>query len=152
PKDDAASIVRQIYGESFDPNKDAKFEPGRGWVKITIPARELPAFPGRINVNPALQEAWNTAARWQPTPANGPRVWKDVTGDFTAVVRVSFPIRPLERNKLFQPSVAGLVAWAGDAHHAGMMWCEDRSPESIREAFQLMVTSPRGVRGPWDWE
>lgn len=150
PKEDDAARLLRVYGVKTDPGGDARFELRGDALRIVSPARELPE-PRAPNgpVSPAHKALW----AWQPTPYGAVRVWREVTGDFTAVARVSFPLRPpAAPDERWQPRVAGLVVWSGDKDHFGAIRCETqvKGPGAwrmiVREAFQSVFTYPKGMR------
>lgn len=99
PKEDDAALMRRNYGVVFAPEKDGSVEPKSGTVRIALPDK------------PRMLAPWCEVF-------NAPRVWKDVTGDFTVSVKVAFPIRPKVPNN--HPDATqwraggGIVAWADD--------------------------------------
>ena len=75
PEDDAARL-RRLYGTPADPDEDCTIELLKGdALRLAMPASRhtVEAAPGRMNA---------------------PHTWAEVKGDFTATVRVGFPIRP----------------------------------------------------------
>ncbi len=131
PENDAARMAR-IYGVRANPDDDAKYEMDGEKLRVFLLPREH-----------------SPHNYWRPTPEQGSRVWREVTGDFTAVVRVSFKLRSMPQDKNFLPSTAGLVAWVDDKHHVGVVRCESlgkgKKPGTleIREMFQAMLTEPQ---------
>ncbi len=97
PKEDAAARLLRVYGTAFDPDKDCAFEMTGEQLRIKIPA-------GRHTLNLGPD-------RW-----NAPRVARAVEGDFTVIVKVSFPIRPSEGPDASEDSTrfstAGLAVWS----------------------------------------
>src|SRR5438093_620042 len=73
PKEVDAGRMRRSYGEAIDPDRDCKFEMLVEKLRLTIPGK--PHFVER-------------------KLGNAPRVAREVEGDFTITVRVTFPIRP----------------------------------------------------------
>jgi hypothetical protein len=98
PKEDDAARLRRLYGKPVDLDKDCKIELiERDDLRMTVPAT-----PHVIAVPPRL---------------NAPHTENEITGDFTASVRVAFPIRaasPPSRATGFPQANAGLIAIAGD--------------------------------------
>jgi hypothetical protein len=74
PKDGAVRMNR-AYGTPHDPDKGAEFRPVGDALRVALPH------------TPRLLGPWCGVV-------NAPRVWREVRGDFTATVRVSFPVRP----------------------------------------------------------
>src|SRR4051812_14203958 len=72
PKEDDAARMVRVYGIAEDPDKDTGFKPSGDTLHLILPQEK------RLL-------GWRTA--------NAPRVWREVRGDFTVAVRVSFPIR-----------------------------------------------------------
>jgi hypothetical protein len=137
----------RIYGSKSDPSGDAKFDVAGERLWVTVPARPQPTDH---ELNLAAMEA-----RYAPPgPFASARIWRDVKGDFTAVVRVVFPIRLDSKAKHATPArAAGLVAWAADGNHIGLARVEEwtvpfrRTEEArTREAVQLTYTHSRSVR------
>src|SRR5262245_23570907 len=73
PKEDDAVRIRRVYGETIDPDRDCKFEMTGEKLRLTIPGKQH--FVERKLYN-------------------APRVAREIEGDFTLTVRVTFPIRP----------------------------------------------------------
>lgn len=96
PPETDVGRMRRVYGAPVDPDKDCTF--GMTGEKLKI------GVPGTLHV---LDDF--------PEPQNAPVVWKDVGGDFTATVRVTFPIRLREgvRADGLGMAGAGLVAGNG---------------------------------------
>ncbi|AWM35684.1 hypothetical protein GobsT_66330 [Gemmata obscuriglobus] len=95
PKEDGDTRLRRLYGTPVDPDKDCTFELKRDALQITIPA---------------TRHVVEDASRM-----NAPYTWNEVKGDFTATVRVAFPIRVVTPPGDSQraESRAGLLAMAG---------------------------------------
>jgi regulation of enolase protein 1 (concanavalin A-like superfamily) len=95
----------------------------------------IPATHHSMNANPGLDSA--------------PRMWKEVEGDFTAIVRVAFPIRTApdpkgtEVGSLF--ASAGLVAWQGDGNFIRVVRKDQTLSERPVEAHVRDQCSPRRV-------
>ena len=98
PEDDAARM-RRIYGTTVDTAGDSTFELRGTNLRIAIPARP----------------------RWAINYfqlGNSSRAERAIKGDFTAVVRVEFPILPRSEIKNVEPAAcAGLVASTEDGEH-----------------------------------
>jgi len=117
PEDDRAKIQR-IYGTWTDPDKDCTFKLNGGELKILIPATEHRMKGAGLRA-----------------PNNAPRTLREVDGDFTAVLRVAFPIPAQPGPKapwlIFS---GGLLAWESDAEY--LMVRRGRvSVDSFREAI-----------------
>jgi hypothetical protein len=78
-KEDDATRLRRLYGTPVDPDKDCTIDLNGDALRITIPATR------HVIEDPPHK---------QPVRINAPHTWTEVTGDFTATVQVSFPIRP----------------------------------------------------------
>src|SRR5262245_15369410 len=135
PKEDDTARMRRIYGQTDDPDKDCAFEMVGEKLRIKIPAKHhsLNPNPGRMNA---------------------PRVVKEVEGDFTVTVRVTFPIRPApgpEADKDFLAfATAGLIAWA-DGDSVQFVRKEHRLGQKPRESFSRRWTRIRpGEKGVSD--
>jgi hypothetical protein len=74
PKEDDAARMLRIYGTAHDPDEGTEFKPSGDTLRVVVPKE------------PRLFKRWGNVC-------NAPRAWRDVRGDFTATVRVSFPIR-----------------------------------------------------------
>src|SRR5262245_45813415 len=74
PEDDVAKLQR-AYGAWSDPEKDSRWTLKDGELRVSLPRADRLLGVER-------QGATN----------NAPRVLREVEGDFTAVVRVSFPL------------------------------------------------------------
>jgi hypothetical protein len=106
PKEDDAARMRRIYGAVVDPDEDCRFEILGDKLQITI--------PGTFH---SL-----TSPFIRPQALNAPRVWKEVKGNFTATLRVSFRLRAAPEQEVVleaggptfgPPSGGGLVVWDG---------------------------------------
>lgn len=99
PDDDVAKLAR-AYGAWTDPDKDCKYALKEGELRISLPKAWHLLWPSR-----------------EGSTNNAPRVLREVEGDFTAVVRVAFPL-PKQIPKDFWPYCAGgLIAWESDKAH-----------------------------------
>lgn len=133
PKDDDAARLARIYGTKSDPARDATFELTGEVLRIHIPKRELP--PGTLR--PLGQEF----PEFAPTVA--PRVWRDVQGDFTATVRVAFPLSFAKTNAERGLRAAGLVVWVSEKEHlvlARVEWVNGKA----KELFYLCYNGESG--------
>jgi regulation of enolase protein 1 (concanavalin A-like superfamily) len=97
PKRNDAARLKEIYGTWDDPDKDCAFAFKGDKLGISLPAAWHVLWP-------SLRGSTN----------NAPRVLREVEGDFTAVVRVTFPV-PKQVPQEFWPFCSGgLVAWESD--------------------------------------
>jgi hypothetical protein len=111
--------VRDAYGVWLDPDKDCKYEVRDGKLRVAIPDAHHSMYP-----NPG---------KW-----NAPRLWREVEGDFTVTVRVSFPIRsaaPTADESRLAFAAGGLIAWAGDDDHVRVVRREHTSNGQPEEWF-----------------
>jgi regulation of enolase protein 1 (concanavalin A-like superfamily) len=96
PKENDEARMKRLYGTPHDPEADCTFTPSGESLRITVP-------PNLRLLNPR----YNLSA---------PRVWREVHGDFTATVRVSFTIRkpgpPQHEEATEIYAGGGLVVWA----------------------------------------
>jgi regulation of enolase protein 1 (concanavalin A-like superfamily) len=96
PREDDVGRMHRIYGTTHDPDDGAEFRPSGNTLRIVVPHE------------PRLLSPWSKMF-------NAPRVWREVRGDFTATVRVSFPIRsaiPRKHEEVSESrSGGGLVVW-----------------------------------------
>jgi len=103
PKEDDAVKIRRVYGETIDPDRDCKFEMVNEKLRLTIPGKQH-----------FVERKRN----------NAPRVAREIEGDFTASVRVTFPIRPAKGLESHQAdsaiASAGVIAWSDD--DGEMVW------------------------------
>lgn len=120
PKEDDAARMRRIYGTPEDPDKDCTFKMVGDKLRIEIPAKHH-----SMNPNPGFM--------------NAPRVVGEVEGDFTAVVRVTFPIRPAPGPKADEDfnkfATGGLVAWVSDEENCQVLRREQDVNGKPREKF-----------------
>jgi hypothetical protein len=99
PKEDDATRLRRLYGTPVDLDKDCTIELNEDVLRIAIPA---------------TRHVIEDAAHKQPVRINAPFTWTEVTGDFTASLQVSFPIRPTApQGAMTASSSAGLIAMGG---------------------------------------
>jgi regulation of enolase protein 1 (concanavalin A-like superfamily) len=98
PKDESGRIQR-VYGSTHDTDKGAEFRNVGDVLHISLLSEPRLLAPFR-------------------RIANAPRVWREVRGNFTATVRVSFPIRPTlpptHKDAAESRAGGGLVVWLGD--------------------------------------
>jgi regulation of enolase protein 1 (concanavalin A-like superfamily) len=99
PRDEAGRIPR-IYGATHDPDKGAEFRNTGDALHLRVPPEPRLLAAGKF--------------------VNAPRVWREVRGNFTVSVRVSFPIRPTVPDQHPDAHAAraggGLVVWLDDHH------------------------------------
>jgi regulation of enolase protein 1 (concanavalin A-like superfamily) len=133
PKDDNAARLARTYGIKADPARDASFDLTGDVLRIIIPKRELTARAlGRLGGEPPNID-----------PAAAPRVWREVQDDFTATVRVTFPLTFAKAKAESGVRAAGLVVWASQKEHlflARVEWVSGKAKES----FYLRYTSETG--------
>ena len=100
PKEDDTANLLRAYGTWSDPDKDCKYVLKGGELRVSLPKDEhllAPEREGRKN--------------------NAPRLLSEVKGDFTAVVRVTFPV-PERVPKGFWPYCSGgLIAWESNERY-----------------------------------
>jgi hypothetical protein len=113
PPEDAAARMRRIYGTADDRNKGARYELDGDKLRIFVPP---PSMVDR---------------RFDPRPVSTPRIWQDVTGDFTAVVQIAG-----------HRGCGGLVAWADLENHLAV----SRGCANDRSQFQLVYCYTNSVR------
>jgi hypothetical protein len=141
PKETDAARMRRIYGEILDPDKDCKFEMIGDKLRIMVPGTSHSL----------------TSPFIPPQTLNAPRVWKEVKGDFTATVRVSFRLRKGTEQEVtaeaggrsYGPrSGGGLIVWGGmdnftivtrdersmDGNSSGSFCFERHSPKGSQAA------------------
>jgi regulation of enolase protein 1 (concanavalin A-like superfamily) len=107
-KDGAAEQLKAAYGTWLDPDKDCKYVLKGDELKIAIPKAEHLLKAAHMVQNPKH---------------NAPRVFREVEGNFTAVVRVTFPV-PDRLRKGFDPFCSGgLVAWESDDTYLMLRRC-----------------------------
>src|SRR5262245_38221240 len=110
--------IRDRYGNWVDPDRDCKLEVKGGKLRVAIPDK--------------LHSMNYNAAKY-----NAPRLWREVEGDFTAVVRVSFPIPggggPFAVTNRWAYHGAGLIAWASDDDHVRVLRQAHTSDERPEE-------------------
>jgi regulation of enolase protein 1 (concanavalin A-like superfamily) len=120
PEDDAAQM-RRVYGEKVDPEKDSHFSMKKGKLRITVPGLHYEM----------VERAVGKMAPW---------IGKDVEGDFTAVVRVSFPIRPStgyqQDGKWPAFAKAGLIAWVAEYAYVQVLRREETEEKGRKEHFE----------------
>jgi regulation of enolase protein 1 (concanavalin A-like superfamily) len=116
PKDDDIGRMRRLYGSTHDPDEGTEFKPSGAALQISVPQKRR------------LMGAWRQVY-------NAPRVWRDVKGDFTATVRVSFPVRSevpdLLPSEYDRHAGGGLVVWSTDENFLTVTrdeWPHDNKP------------------------
>jgi regulation of enolase protein 1 (concanavalin A-like superfamily) len=132
PKEDGAAEMRRIYGVTVDPEEVCKFESKDGSLRITLPNY------------PRLLSPWSKVF-------NAPRVWREVTGDFTVALRVSFPIRPMippkHQNVTQSRASGGLVVWADDDDFVTVTRDERETDGEPAEFFRAEANCGGRARG-----
>lgn len=134
PKENDTARMFRIYGTTHDPDKGAEFAPAGSTLRVTVPAEKRLLSPG-------IGIARNRDGDLIGVRAlNAPRVWRDVKGDFTATVHVSFPVRakvpPKHGEKDAARASAGLVVWADSDHFLTVTRDEQDSGGEPREFFR----------------
>jgi regulation of enolase protein 1 (concanavalin A-like superfamily) len=98
PKEDGAARLRTAYGDWLDPDKDCKYVLKGDELRISLPKSEhLPGGKEREGAS-----------------INAPRVLREVEGDFTAVVRVAFPVPERVPDRFNPYCSGGLLAWESE--------------------------------------
>jgi regulation of enolase protein 1 (concanavalin A-like superfamily) len=134
PKDDSdAGRMQRIYGSVFDPKEGVEFRPSGGSLHIKLPR-------GKKFLLAPQHEFFNA-----------PRVLRDVKGDFTATVRVSFPIRsevPAKFSNIREGwAGGGLVVWLDNANFLTVTRDEKPFGKTPGEYFRSEARSKLSVRG-----
>jgi hypothetical protein len=139
PKDDDASRMARAYGVVVDPDKDCKFELNGDALRITVPGT-----PHTLN--------HHDRRRLKLETLNAPRTWKEVTGDFTATVRVSFKLRADERfliesggAKRLPSSGAGLVVWDTTLNYTVFSRDECSAEGKVTGEYLCYRVGPKGT-------
>jgi regulation of enolase protein 1 (concanavalin A-like superfamily) len=136
--------MHRIYGSPHDPDKGTEFQPAGDALRICV-----------------LEAPRLLSARTRVF--NAPRLWRDVEGDFTVTVRVSFTIRskvpPVGNARLdARHAGGGLVVWSDpsnfltatrneqpfDGKPASHFHCEIRVPERSRSALNYSAVDRAG--------
>jgi hypothetical protein len=134
PKEDDAARLRRLYGTPVDPDKDCIFKLDGDALQVMIPAT-------RHVVEQPPQDC--------PVQINAPYTETEVTGDFTATLRVAFPIRQAAppRDKQTASSSAGLIA-IGGGEVVLVMRRESTFPKPLpnpqQEDFHFDRVTPKG--------
>lgn len=97
PPEGEAAKLRQTYGTWTDPDKDCRYTLKGSELRVSLPASWHIQWPNR-------RGATN----------NAPRILREVEGDFTAVVRVTFPVPDQVPKEVWPYCSGGLVAWESD--------------------------------------
>ncbi len=129
PKDDDAARLARTYGAKSDPARDATFDLTGDVLRIQIPKRQPPARTRQ----PLGQEFPEFA------PTSAPCVWRDVQGDFTATVRVAFPLTFAKTNAESGLRAAGLVVWVSEKEHlvlARVEWVNGKAKEMFYLSYK----------------
>lgn len=143
PEDDAARM-RQTYGVWADPDDDARYVLADGKLRIILPDR--PGLDQKQGRQAAMMGVRST--RRNAGLGGAAAVRREVTGDFTATVRVSFPTRR-KGPELFDTDitrVAGVGVWVGEKEHLGVARVEKTALERRAVALQTIYTHPDGIR------
>ena len=97
PKESEASKLYRIYGTWSDPHKDSKFALKGSELRVALPAAERLVGKEREGARD-----------------NAPRALREVEGDFTAIVRVTFPVPERVPMSYWPYCSGGIVAWESD--------------------------------------
>lgn len=131
PKDETGRIAR-VYGTIHDPDKGAEFRNVGDTLILGVP------------LAPRLFAPFEKIA-------NGPRVWRDVRGNFTVTVRVSFPIRPKIPEKHKDAAIArasgGLVVWLNQDSYLTFTRDERASDSAPGEYFRSEWCHKGSIQG-----
>lgn len=142
PKEDDAARMIRIYGEPVIPKDAPRLEMRGDTLRIFSPLSKVPTPEDR---SPDIRTVSDL------TPAVALRVWRQVAGDFTLSVRVSFPLHKATTHRSWQPRVAGLVVWQGEKDHLGLMRYEaldlagNDGKADAKECFRTILTYPKAV-------
>ncbi len=121
PPEDDATRMRRIYGTIVDPDQDGKFEMKGEKLQIKVPGLHYILVPRTVG-------------------KTAPWVGKDIKGDFTAIVRVAFPIRvstgfDWDGEWKLSYAAAGLIAWVSEKAHLRVQRREESSEDGRNEHF-----------------
>lgn len=134
PKDETGRIAR-VYGAVHDPDKGAEFRNAGDTLHVSVPV-------GPRLLVPAHQVL------------NAPRVWREVKGNFTVTVKVSFHVRskvPAVHEDAFASRAGGgLVVWRDDAHALTLTREERASDGTPDEYFRSECHTKGSVSGSAD--
>jgi regulation of enolase protein 1 (concanavalin A-like superfamily) len=135
PKDESGRIAR-VYGTTHDPDKGAEFRNIGDTLIISAPlAPRLFAPFGKI--------------------ANAPRVWREVQGNFTVTVKVSFLIRPAvpaKHKDAFEARAGGgLVVWLDDESYLTLTREERENDGAPGEYIRSEWCHKGSIRGTSDY-
>jgi regulation of enolase protein 1 (concanavalin A-like superfamily) len=97
PKDSDAARLKQIYGTWTDPDKDCKYGLKGDQLKVSLPAAWHLLWPERQN-----------------STNNAPRALREVEGDFSAIVRVTFPLPERVPEEHWPYCSGGLLVWESE--------------------------------------
>lgn len=134
PKDETGRIAR-VYGAVHDPDKGTEFRNVGDTLHVSVPIgpRLLVPFHHKLNA---------------------PRVWREVTGNFTVTVKVSFPIRskvPAKDEAAFASRASGgLVVWRDDEHALTLTREESAGERTVDEYFRSECHNNGSVSGSAD--
>jgi regulation of enolase protein 1 (concanavalin A-like superfamily) len=121
PKEDDAARLRRVYGVTIDPDKDCTVELVGDKLRVKIPETAH----------------WFGALRATSEP---PRVLQEIEGDFTAIVRVTFPIRDSKRveGQRIPVRAGGLLAWVDGKEYVQVL----RADYDYQETFWQHNNAP----------
>ena len=135
PRETDAARLQRIYGTWSDPNRDSTFAMKGNELHISLPAGERLLIPGREDVKD-----------------NAPRVLREVEGDFTAIVRVTFPAPERIPKASWTYSSGGLLAWESDKAHLVIrreLWQRQWPPGSDLDPPHYSDCQHGLGSGPW---
>ncbi|MBY0457206.1 MAG: hypothetical protein K2V38_07705 [Gemmataceae bacterium] len=123
PKEDDAGRLRRIYGRAEDPDKDCAFQMAGDKLHIRLPIEPHNSF------------------NWKPGWGNSPRATHEIEGDFTATVRVEFPLRSAEERDAKTGGTrfasGGLIAGEPD-EAVSLLRVEELANGAVIERFHRM--------------
>jgi regulation of enolase protein 1 (concanavalin A-like superfamily) len=125
PKDDDAARMARTSGAKSDPAGDAQFELTRDALWIRVPKRELPTRAHRLSTDMPELDA-----------ARAPQLCREVQGDFTATVRVTFPLVFAKAKTDRGIRGAGLIVWVSKTEYVTLARTE-WVHSAAREVFHL---------------
>ncbi len=135
PKDEAGRITR-VYGTVHDPDRGAEFRNAGDTLHVSVPLgpRLFVPFKGIHNA---------------------PRVWREVRGNFTVSVKVSFPIRPATPARHTDAAAAragsGLIVWLDHESYLTLTRDERESDGKPGEYFRSEWCQKDSCRGSADY-
>jgi regulation of enolase protein 1 (concanavalin A-like superfamily) len=134
PKEDDAAELARAYGTWTDPDKACKFTLKEGELRVSLPA-------DRHLLGTQHKGARNSA----------PRALREVEGDFTAVVRVTFPLRERVPKANWPYYSGGVLAWESDKEYLVIRRCGgavDGSREAMWSHHMTGTASRLSIQEP----